>query len=106
MNTLIQGKFPNLAVNMGWRAFEYSVNCGLVLNPHYLFMIWDMNINQKSSTLPFIANYFMERMTVDRKLLLERLAMTIDIVTNSIKPEVVCILVPSLLTLDFSIDLK
>merc|ERR1712223_662861 len=64
-----------------------------------------MFITQKQ--LPYLAqvtNYLMERPTVDRKLLGERLAQTLTIVTEcpkiSKRPEIISALLPGLLSID------
>ena len=97
-----------MAEEIGWQSFDYSLECGLALNPAVLIMLWDMNIKQKSSNLPFIANYVLERPTVDRQISVkDRLPITLDIVSQShLKPETICAMAPSLLSIDFANDLK
>ena len=105
----IQDDFPILAEEIGWHSFDYSLECGLALNPAVLIMLWDMNIKQKSSTLPFIANYILERPTIDRQISVkDRLPLTLDIVVSQSqsKTEIICAMAPSLLSIDFANDLK
>jgi hypothetical protein len=83
----------------------YSLECGLSLDQEPLLKLWDMFINQKHlKYLPQISNYLMERPTIDRKFLGERLAQTLTIATEcsklSKKPEIIRDLLPSLLSID------
>ena len=101
----IQGHFSNLPIDIGWQVFEYTLEVGLALNQEPLLKIWDMFIRQEH--LPYlapVANYLMERPTVDRKCLGERLAKTLILITEcpklSKKPEMVTKLLPSLLSID------
>ena len=101
----IQGYYGSLPIDIGWQVFEYSLKCGLVLSHKPLLKLWDMFITQKQ--LPYLAqvtNYLMERPTVDRKLLGERLAQTLTIVTEcpkiSKRPEIISALLPGLLSID------
>ena len=94
-----------MPTEIGWQVFEYSLKCGLVLSHKPLLKLWDMFITQKQ--LPYLAqvtNYLMERPTVDRKLLGERLAQTLTIVTEcpkiSKRPEIIRDLLPGLLSID------
>ena len=95
----------NFAIIIGWRAFDYSLRSGLALNWICLLKLWDMSILQKSPILPFIANYLMERPTVDRRYLGERLAITLDIAYKS-KPEIICAMLPALLSWELDKDLR